>query len=269
MSKHIDPKTGRPAASPQARRSGGAETPVANGRAGGASGKVVVAPAKASPRVSQPIAPPKKTGFRTMDIALVLLGLLGVAALAWAITSNSQPAATGTGSSSAQATAAAVNAGAPEPPTATPLPMGIVASDFSLPDTEGNTVKLSDFRGKTVLLEFMAPWCPHCQDDAPILNSLYENYKDKNVQFLSVSATPYNRNRDGPIAMDDMVWFKSTYKVPFPMLFDKDAAVGRDHYSLQVFPTVYVIDANGQVRDQPPTPLSAEQLTAALDKVIK
>ncbi len=62
-----------------------------------------------------------------------------------------------------------------------------MASDFSLQDMSGKTVKLSDFKGKVVLLEFWAAWCPPCRASVPGLEKLHKAYKDKGLVLLAVS----------------------------------------------------------------------------------
>jgi peroxiredoxin len=61
------------------------------------------------------------------------------------------------------------------------------ASDFSLQDMSGKTVKLSDYKGKVVLLEFWATWCPPCRASVPGLEKLHNAYKDKGLVVLAVS----------------------------------------------------------------------------------
>jgi thiol-disulfide isomerase/thioredoxin len=62
-----------------------------------------------------------------------------------------------------------------------------VASDFSLQDMSGKTVRLSDYKGKVVLLEFWATWCPPCRASVPGLEKLHKAYKDKGLVLLAVS----------------------------------------------------------------------------------
>lgn len=59
--------------------------------------------------------------------------------------------------------------------------------DFSLQDMTGKTVKLSDYTGKVVLLEFWATWCPPCRESVPGLEKLHKAYKDKGLVVLAVS----------------------------------------------------------------------------------
>src|ERR1035437_9764070 len=68
-----------------------------------------------------------------------------------------------------------------------PAPLaGRLAPDFVLRDLDGNAVRLSDLRGKTVFLNFFATWCVSCQAEMPTLEQAYLKYKDKNVVFLGV-----------------------------------------------------------------------------------
>jgi thiol-disulfide isomerase/thioredoxin len=62
-----------------------------------------------------------------------------------------------------------------------------VAYDFSLKDMSGKTVRLSDYKGKVVLLEFWATWCPPCRASVPGLEKLHKAYKDKGLVLLAVS----------------------------------------------------------------------------------
>ena len=66
-------------------------------------------------------------------------------------------------------------------------PSNTMASDFSLQDMSGKTVRLSDYKGKVVLLEFWASWCPPCRASVPSLEKLHNAYKDKGLVLLAVS----------------------------------------------------------------------------------
>ena len=154
-----------------------------------------------------------KARFGTFEMVLVVGVLLVVGLVAWSFISNSNSPsyAPATTTSSGSSGLAAV---------------GNTAPDFNLPGTDGKTYKLSDFKGKVVLMEFMAPWCSHCQNEAPTFNQINASYASKGVQMLDVSATPYGKNHEqpnntDPITMDDMKWFQSTYAVTYPMLFDQ------------------------------------------------
>jgi len=84
--------------------------------------------------------------------------------------------------------------------------IGQVAPEFSLPDTAGVTVSLSDFRGKYVLLDFWAAWCPPCRRENPNVVETFQQFKDKNFTIIGISLD-YNRNSWlKAIADDELTW---------------------------------------------------------------
>jgi peroxiredoxin len=144
-------------------------------------------------------------------------------------------------------------------PSATVLPVGIPAPDFTLSTPEGRMVRLSDFRGKTVLLEFFATWCPHCQAEAQHLPRLYESLPPSDFAFLSVNADSEDA---GSIHA-----FKRYFKIPWPALIDGGTPAGSfkqaggpgpvtKAYGIGLYPTFYIIDPRGRIawrndREQP------------------
>lgn len=67
------------------------------------------------------------------------------------------------------------------------LKPGTEAPDFSLSTPDGKTVRLSDYRGKYVVLDFWASWCPDCVKDIPNIKRLYADYKERGIEFIGVS----------------------------------------------------------------------------------
>lgn len=242
-------KSGAPNPAPRGAR--GERAPVAPPPPAARSGKVTVSPVRTSAGAKRRNGP----RLGTRDLALIALGIVGVLAVAFLLINNaSDPTKT---FSSRLA-------------NAQPMPTGVPAPDFTLPATDGKTYSLSQFRGKVVLLEFMAPWCPHCQADAPILNEVYDAYKDKNIAFVGVNASPYGREYEQTgderaITIDDQKWFAETYKLQYPLLFDKslDQAVV---YGVTSYPTIFILDTKGNIVAKPATPITADTIKAALDK---
>jgi thiol-disulfide isomerase/thioredoxin len=150
------------------------------------------------------------------------------------------------------------------PPSKTMLAIGAAAPDFTLSTPTGERVRLSDLRGKTVLLEFFATWCPHCQAEAPHLMGLHANLPAKDFAFLSVNA-------DGEDA-GSMYAFDRFFHIPWPTLLDPGKPPGSfkeaggagpvtDAYGVALYPSFYIIDAKGRVawrndREQPDMLLS-------------
>jgi thiol-disulfide isomerase/thioredoxin len=116
------------------------------------------------------------------------------------------------------------------------------APGFTLPDLKGKMHDLFDYRGKTVILEFMQTTCSHCAAFAPVLNQVAQKYGDK-VVILAVVNPPDDQGK--------VSGYVSGHKVAYPMLFD----CGQVAYSyLQTtsfdLPQVFLIDANGMIRSQ-------------------
>ena len=115
-----------------------------------------------------------------------------------------------------------------------------LAHDFSLSNLSGKQVKLSSFRGKIVLLNFWASWCPPCREEMPSIETLYNKMKGKKFQILAV-----NLDEEG---VDVVKRFVSKNRYTFPVLLDPDnkAAVKYGIYSI---PTTYIIDKQGYIID--------------------
>jgi thiol-disulfide isomerase/thioredoxin len=126
-----------------------------------------------------------------------------------------------------------------------PHPVSSAAPDFTLPIVDqngltGQMVTLSSFRGRVVLIEFMVPWCPHCQNMVPILEALYQQYGPQNVVFLSVSA-PWN----GATA-NDAAGFIRSYHSTWVYVYDSSGTTF-SKYGVTGTPTFFILDKNGQI----------------------
>jgi peroxiredoxin len=127
---------------------------------------------------------------------------------------------------------------------------GTPAPPFTLKTPQGETVSLSDFRGKAVLLEFFATWCPHCQAEAPHLKKIAESMDKSRFAFVSINA-------DSEDAASVFAYHRY-FGLPFPSLLDPGSPAGSFHqqgaagpvttsYGLRAYPMFYVIDAKGKV----------------------
>lgn len=113
------------------------------------------------------------------------------------------------------------------------------APDFTVLDYEGHAVKLSDYRGRPVVLNFWATWCHYCKVEMPDFALAHEKYPD--VQFLMVNVTDGKQE-----TMATAKAFIEEEGYTFPVFFDtKLEAVGT--YGVSGFPTTFFIDAAGQL----------------------
>ncbi len=119
------------------------------------------------------------------------------------------------------------------------------APDFQLKDLNGQPVKLSDYRGKVVLLNFWGTWCEPCKQETPALQSAYSKLQDTGLVVVGVnllnSERAFNRN------IDHVRQFAEQYGVSYPIVLD-DSGTATQAYSIAPIPTSYFIDPQGQVR---------------------
>lgn len=113
-----------------------------------------------------------------------------------------------------------------------------LAWDFTLKSHRGNNIKFSELRGQVVALNFWASWCGNCLQQFPLLNSYYQQNKDKGFTLLSI-------NIDEDIIKATRLIHKRQFD--YPVLFDTFNEVSR-LYSVDDLPTVYLIDRDGVIR---------------------
>ncbi|MBD5604499.1 MAG: redoxin family protein [Candidatus Eremiobacteraeota bacterium] len=140
------------------------------------------------------------------------------------------------------------------PPTTAPaagLTVGMPAPAFSVKTLDGKTVGLENYRGKTLVINVWATWCPPCREEMPELMTSAPKYaKDGTVAFLGVDTT-----EQAPIVRA----YAAAKNVPYPLALGTDASFGRA-YDIQAFPTTFVIDANGILRARYVDTLAPRQL---------
>lgn len=133
------------------------------------------------------------------------------------------------------------------------LDIGNKAPDFKLESLTGETLKLSDYRGKTVMLNFWASWCPPCRVEMPHMETYYQKYKEsENMEILAVNMTTLERGRQEKVAE-----FVNELQLSFPVLMD-EAGTAKDLYKVAVYPTTYIVNPEGVIVDKVMIPLDVE-----------
>lgn len=136
---------------------------------------------------------------------------------------------------------------------------GATAPDFTLPDADGNPVSLSSLRGKYVLIDFWASWCPDCRKENPNVVAAYQRYKDKNFTVLGVSLDKKKEPWLAAIEKDGLTW---THVCDY-QFWDGDVV---DLYAVKWIPKNFLLDPNGVILA---SGLEGQALLDKLAEVIK
>jgi thiol-disulfide isomerase/thioredoxin len=116
---------------------------------------------------------------------------------------------------------------------------GVPAPDFTAQTVDGQTVRLSDLRGKVVVLDFWATWCPPCRAMVPHERELVKKLAGKPFVFLGVSAdNDPNRLRE----------FLRDQQMTWPNVCDGPGGPLQQLYQITYYPTIFVLDAEGVIR---------------------
>jgi thiol-disulfide isomerase/thioredoxin len=113
-----------------------------------------------------------------------------------------------------------------------------LAPSWQLSDVDGKPVKLSDFKGKVVILDFWATWCPPCRMEIPGFVAIQKKYADKGFTVIGVSV-----DEEGPSAVKPVV---IELEVNYPIVV-ADAKIVSDYGGIEVIPTTFIIDRQGDI----------------------
>jgi thiol-disulfide isomerase/thioredoxin len=116
------------------------------------------------------------------------------------------------------------------------------APAFTLSNINNDKMRLSDYRGRVVMVEFFASWCPPCQMVAPEVKSIYEKYKDKGFVVVAVAID------EGANATAAVSGFIKDFGITYPVLLD-DGTVSRKYQVISI-PTSFLIDKQGKLRNK-------------------
>lgn len=114
--------------------------------------------------------------------------------------------------------------------------VGLPAPDFTFSGVNGKMVSLSDNRGKIVLINIWATWCPPCVDEMPSMEALYQKLKGENFEIIAVSIDS--------LGLEAVAPFMKKYNLTFPALIDSAGTIGKT-YGITGVPESFVVDKDG------------------------
>ncbi len=140
-----------------------------------------------------------------------------------------------------------------EGPVTNPRP-----AEFGLPALDGGVVRLSDGRGRFLMVDFWASWCPPCRQEAPVLERVWQEYRGGQVGFVGIAVWD---------SEEEMRRFVERYGITYPVGLDNTGTVAVD-FGLTGIPEKYLIGPDGTVRRRFIGPMTEEALRAALDSLL-
>ena len=136
-----------------------------------------------------------------------------------------------------------------------------IMPDFVVYDSEGNEARLSDFRGKPVIINFWATWCGYCVREMPDFQAAYEAHGDQ-IHFMMINVTDGYRETQA-----DAEAFIAENGYTFPVYFDLNLDAGNAYY-VNTMPTTYLLDAQGCFVAWKKGALSAAGLQKGVDMLL-
>lgn len=132
--------------------------------------------------------------------------------------------------------------------------------DFTVFDAKGNSVKLSDYAGKPIVVNFWASWCPPCKEEMPSFNKQYAKNKDK-VVFLMVDLVDGQRETQAK----GQTYYNSQ-GFSFPIYFDNQQQAAKA-YTVSTIPVTLFIDSNGKIVKKNIGKMTEEKIAQAIESI--
>jgi peroxiredoxin len=137
---------------------------------------------------------------------------------------------------------------------------GDIAPDFELNTPDGESLKLSDFRGQKVIVNMWATWCPPCRVEMPDMQKIYEKYKDENATIIAVNMTSSEKS------LDSIPNFLDEFGITFPVVLDEHNKVG-EIYQVYALPTSLIIDSKGIIQQKISGPMNYEMMEKFVSEI--
>lgn len=136
------------------------------------------------------------------------------------------------------------------------------APDFTVYDEDMNEVKLSDFEGTPVVLNFWATWCGYCKDEMPYFQKASENFSEEQVKILMINMTD-GRSETKEKAIEYMK--NNNYKINLLLDIDQEVANG---YRVSWIPRTIFIDKDGYIREDKVGKIDADTLNTMIEELV-
>lgn len=134
------------------------------------------------------------------------------------------------------------------------------APDFTLETLAGETVTLSELKGKKVILNFWATWCPPCKAEMPHMESFYSKLTDEDpIELIAVNVTESEK-----LGVSEVETFVDSYELSFPIPLDTTAEVTQK-YGVFSMPTTFMIDTQGRIAQKVVGPLDEKTINELID----
>ena len=137
------------------------------------------------------------------------------------------------------------------------LAVGDAAPNFELVDLEGNTQRLSDYKGEGVFLNFWGTWCEPCKREMPHMEKLHNEYEDKGVHVLAINI------KESDLKVER---FREQYGLTFPIALDKTESV-KEAYNIIPLPTTFLVNKDGIIVDIISREMSEDEIRAHMESI--